>query len=97
MITLNLWALSRAILLSALFSIAGCVAVWGSSYNVALANSRSIVIEYDRAVVSVPQILGVAQQHCDKYGADAILDSVAGGNIGIVVNTYMCIERAKAS
>ena len=78
-------------------AISGCVAVWGASYNVALANSRSIVIEYDRSVVRVPQILMVAQQHCEKYGADALLSSVTSGNIGIVVNTYACVERIKSN
>ncbi len=69
------------------------MAVWGKSYNVAMSNSRSVVIEYDRAVVSLPAMLQAAQTECDKYGKDAVLDNVAGGNIGIRVNTYRCETR----
>ncbi|MDZ4056827.1 MAG: hypothetical protein U1D69_07640 [Polynucleobacter sp.] len=68
----------------------GCVTVWGKSYNVALSNSSSIVIEYDPAVVDVPAMLNVAQNHCAQYKRDAILDSTSDGNLGIKVNTYKC-------
>jgi len=74
-------------------TVQGCVAAWGDSYNVALVNSRSIVIEYDPAVVNLPKLLGVAQAHCDNYGDDALLDSVSSGNLGIKVNTYLCVDR----
>lgn len=71
----------------------GCVAVWGKSYNVAMSNSRSVVIEYDRMVANMPAILNAAQAECDKYKKDAVLDSVSGGNMGIRVNTYRCEVR----
>lgn len=71
-----------------------CVAAWGGAYNVALKNSRSIVIEYDPVVVNIPEILRVAQEHCDTFGRDAILSSTTTGNLSIEVNTYSCIERA---
>ncbi len=70
-----------------------CVAVWGSSYNVALSNSRSVVIEYDPVVVSMPALLQAAQEACDHYGKDAVLDSVDRSNLGIRVNTYRCESR----
>jgi hypothetical protein len=75
------------------FLLAGCVAVWGKSYNVALANSRSVVIEYDPAVVNLPALLAAGQDNCDKFGRDAVLDSVTSGNLGIKVNTYRCENR----
>ena len=74
-------------------SCSGCVAVWGKSYNVAMANSRSVAIEYDRMVANMPAMLQAAQFECDKHKKDAVLDSVSGGNIGIRVNTYRCETR----
>lgn len=76
-----------------LIGLSGCAAVWGKSYNVAMSNSRSVVIEYDRAIVNLSSMLQAAQAECDKYGKDAVLDSVAGGNLGIRVNTYRCESR----
>jgi len=76
-----------------ILGLSGCVAAWGDSYNVALENRRSIVIEYDRAVADIPKILRVAQAHCNKFGDDAVLDSTSEGNIGIYVNTYACVSR----
>ena len=68
--------------------------VWGKSYNVALANSRSVVVEYDPAVINLPAMLGAAQAECDKFGKDAVLDSTSRGNLGILVNTYRCEVRS---
>ena len=74
-------------------ALTGCAAVWGSSYNVAMANSRSVVIEYDRVIANMPALLNAAQAECHKYGKDAVLDTVSGGNLGIRVNTYRCETR----
>jgi hypothetical protein len=73
--------------------ISGCVAVWGQSYNVALANSRSVVIEYDPTVINLPAMLQAAQTECDQYNKDAVLDGTSRGNLGIMVNTYRCETR----
>jgi hypothetical protein len=75
------------------FTLSSCIAVWGKSYNVAMANSRSVVIEYDRMVVNFPAMLQAAQQECDKYKKDAVLDSMGSSNMGIRVNTYRCETR----
>lgn len=84
---------SMSVLLSLLPIAGGCVAVWGESYNVALANSRSVVIEYDPAIVNLPAMLAEAQAKCDIFGKDAVLDSVSSSNLGIKVNTYRCEAR----
>ncbi len=76
-----------------LLGTSACVAAWGGAYNVALENSRSIVIEYDPAIINIPQILSVAQTHCDKFKRDALLSNTSKGNIGIIVNTYECVSR----
>lgn len=73
--------------------LGGCVAAWGSSYNVAMANSRSVAIEYDPLVVNMPAMMNAAQSECSKYGKDAVLDSVSNSNFGIKVNTYRCETR----
>ncbi len=85
--------MKTSILILSLILLSGCVAVWGKSYNVAMANSRSVVIEYDRVVANMPAMLNAAQAECDKYKKDAVLDSVSGGNLGIRVNTYRCETR----
>jgi len=79
----------------ALLSMAtsACVAAWGSSYNVALANSRSVVVEYDPAIVNLTAMLTAAQAECEKFDKDAVLDSTSNGNLGIKVNTYRCESR----
>ncbi|MCB9982275.1 MAG: hypothetical protein H6861_01185 [Rhodospirillales bacterium] len=79
--------------LSFLLLVTGCVAVWGQSYNVAMSNSRSVVIEYDPVVINMPAMLQAAQAECDKYGKDAVLDNVSEGNLSIKVNTYRCETR----
>jgi hypothetical protein len=83
----------RAVVLAALLSTTGCAAAWGSSYNVALANSRSVVVEYDPAIVNLSAMLNAAQAECEKFDKDAVLDSTSNGNLGIKVNTYRCETR----
>lgn len=73
--------------------VSGCVAAWNDSFNVALANSRSVVIEYDPVVVNLPRMLAAAQAECSKFDKDAVLDSTSTGNLGIKVNTYRCETR----
>ena len=59
-----------------LLTLAGCAAVWGDSYNVAMANSRVVVIEYDPVLATFnrPSLLAAAQQKCSEYDKDAVLD-----------------------
>ena len=75
------------------FTLCGCIFVWGKSYNVALANSRSVVIEYDPTWINMPAMLNAAQEACDKYDKDAFLTSTSRGNKGILVSTYRCETR----
>ncbi|MCC2524313.1 hypothetical protein [Vibrio coralliilyticus] len=70
-----------------------CVAAWGSSYNIAMSNSRSVVAEYDPAVINLPAMLNAVQAECEKFNKDAVLDSTSKGNLGILVNTYRCETR----
>lgn len=73
--------------------LSGCVAVWGNSYNVAMANSRSVVIEYDPLFVNMTSVMNAAQTECSKFGKDAVLDSQTEGNTDVQVNTYRCEHR----
>ncbi len=84
---------SRLLAFAFILPLCGCIAVWGKSYNVALSNSRSVVIEYDPVVVNFPELLKAAQTSCEKYGKDAVLDSTGASNLGIKVNTYRCERR----
>lgn len=76
-----------------ILSLSSCVLVWGKSYNVAMSNSRSVVIEYDRVVINLPAMHQAAQNECAKYNKDAVLDNISGGNLSIIVNTYRCEGR----
>ena len=80
-----------------LLTLAGCAAVWGDSYNVAMANSRVVVIEYDPflATFNRPSLLAAAQQECSEYHKDAVLDRQESASMGIAVNHYRC-ETIKA-
>ena len=79
--------------IAAALILSGCAVKWGASYNVALQNSRSVVIEYDPTFINVPAMLNAAQQACSAYGKDAVLESTSPGLLGIVVNTYRCETR----
>ena len=58
-----------------------------------MSNSRSVVIEYDPAVINLPAMLQSAQNKCGKYNKDAVLKGTSQGNLGILVNTYRCETR----
>lgn len=81
------------VMAAATLLLPGCVAVWGNSYNVAMANSRSVVIEYDPLLVNMSNVMNAAQTECSKFGKDAVLDSQTEGNTGVQVNTYRCEAR----
>jgi hypothetical protein len=83
----------KALIIILLMPVCGCIALWGKSYNVALSNSRSVVIEYDPVVANLPAMLKTAQQACSKYGKDAVLNNVSSSNLGIKVNNYRCEQR----
>ena len=87
----------RRILVTGLIlaTLTGCAAAWGNSYNVAMANSRVVVIEFDPALVVFNRsaLLAEAQQNCHGYGKDAVLDRVESGGLGIRVNHYRCEVR----
>ncbi len=78
-----------------LLVLAGCALAWGDSYHVAMANSRTVVIEFDPALVvfNRSSMLNAAQQECSKYGKDAVFDREERGGLGIVVNHYRCQTR----
>lgn len=84
----------RVVLLAAVsLTLAGCVAKWGRSFNVALANSNTVVVEYDPVVVDMPALLRAAQAECEKFGKDAVSDYSGRGNLGIVVAYFRCEKR----
>lgn len=75
-------------------ALGGCVAAWGKAYNVEFANSSSITIAYDRMFTNMGQLQHVAQEHCDKYGKDAVPQAaIGGGGGGIPTVSYRCINR----
>jgi uncharacterized protein involved in exopolysaccharide biosynthesis len=74
-------------------AMAGCIAAWGSSYKVEFESSSMITIDFDPSATTMGNIQGVAQQHCDKYGKDAIPQSSDTSYWGIRSASFLCQSR----
>lgn len=73
--------------------LSGCVMAWGASHKVEFANSSSITISSDPAFTNMGELQGVAQEHCDKFGRDAIPQVSQDGAWGLRSTTYRCVNR----
>jgi hypothetical protein len=82
------------ITLSISVALSGCIAAWGSSYKVEFESSSMITIDFDPSATTMGNIQGVAQQHCDKYGKDAIPQSSDTSYWGIRSASFMCQARS---
>ena len=72
----------------------GCIAAWGSSYKVEIESASMITIDFDPSATTMGNIQGVAQQHCDKYGKDAIPQSSDTSYWGIRSASFTCQARS---
>lgn len=84
---------SVLIMLSIAVAASGCIAAWGSSYKVQLETPSLIAIDFDPGATTMGNVQVVAQQHCDKYGKDAILQSSDTSGWGIRSATFLCQAR----
>lgn len=75
-------------------SISGCVALWGKSYNEAKSDANGISLQYDHSLSSTSEMTAIANQHCQKYGKTAKLDSskMPGVMVGIIEESYSCVK-----
>jgi hypothetical protein len=76
-------------------TIAGCVAVWGSSYKIIEKNDSGITFQYDTALNSSAMMQKMASIHCEKFDKKAeVLDAkMPGLLLGIIEEKYACVEH----
>ena len=80
------------ILVAGLFG-SGCVLVWGHPYHVEFASSSSITINFDPSLTNMGKIQNVAQEHCDKYGKDALPQARSSDFWGLSTMSFVCVHR----
>ncbi|MCS0122939.1 hypothetical protein [Vibrio alginolyticus] len=74
-------------------ALSGCVAVWGQSYNIDIANEDYVQVNYDASVINYQAMLSEIQAHCAKYEKDYVNDSTIVNGWGITMAVYRCIEK----
>ncbi|HIF5802616.1 TPA: hypothetical protein ACX3E3_004473 [Vibrio parahaemolyticus] len=77
--------------------LSGCVAVWGQSYNIDVANEDYVQVNYDSAVINYKAMLSEVAAHCAKYDKDYVNDSTILNGWGITMAVYRCVERKENS
>jgi len=86
-----------AIFLFIIFTVNGCASSvgWGKKFEVLHKNSKSITVKYDSVLADFSDFSSVVDDHCEKYGKEAVPDerkdsqsnSVFGG---IQTVTFLC-------
>ncbi len=71
-------------------SVSGCLAVWGSTYKVRYASDTAIGIDFDPSVTTFGIVLAVAQEHCGRYGKNAILRTKDTNSWGVRSDQFSC-------
>lgn len=71
--------------------LTGCVAAWGSSYDVAFQSPESLVIKYDGHFTSAKSIAQVAQTSCGDYGKHAVAEPETTSFWGITTAPFRCV------
>lgn len=82
--------LSMLALVAVSFSMTGCVAVWGGSYNIDFADKDMVQVNYDSSVINYPHMLGKIASHCAAYGKGYVNDSTIRNGWGITMAVYRC-------
>jgi hypothetical protein len=74
-------------------SVSGCLAVWGSTYKVRYEGETAIGIDYDPLVTTFGNVEAVAQEHCGRYGKDAVLRTKDTNAWGVRSAQFSCRAR----
>jgi hypothetical protein len=72
------------------FTLTGCVAVWGGSYNIDFADSDIVQVNYDSSVINYPHMLAQVASHCAVFGKGYVNDSTITNAWGITMAIYRC-------
>ena len=90
-------SIKKVLIYASLFPlIAGCVAVWGGSYNIKEENEAGITIQYDTALNSSAMMQRMAKTHCEKFNkkAEVVNAKMPGLMLGIIEEKYACVENS---
>lgn len=78
-----------AILIMAL-GLTGCAVAWGKAYKVEFASPSSITINFDPSLTNMGRVQGVAQEHCAKYGKNAVPGEHQNSHWGLRTTSFVC-------
>lgn len=70
--------------------LGGCVAVWGSAYQVQSQTPESMVVDYDTHFIDDADIEKIASDHCQASGKTALLQSHNVSMMNISTDHFLC-------
>ena len=68
----------------------GCVAVWGSAYQVESQTPDTMVIHYDTNFIDDSEIETLASHHCQTYGKTSLLQSHDKNMWNLSTDNFLC-------
>jgi hypothetical protein len=74
-------------------SVSGCLAVWGATYKVRHQSETAIGIDFDPSVTTLGNVQAVAQEHCGRYGKDAVAQTKDTNGWGVRSIQFSCRAR----
>ena len=74
-------------------SVSGCLAVWGSTYKVRYQSESAIGIDFDPTVTTLGNVQVLAQEHCARYGKDAVVRDEDTNAWGVRSIQFACRPR----
>jgi hypothetical protein len=81
----------RAILIVlAINTLVGCVAVWGRAYQIGAETANSVTIKYDGHFTSSGNVDRVAQASCQKFGKAAAKQDESTSIWGLTTVVFTC-------
>ena len=70
--------------------LGGCVAVWGSSYQVESQTPDAMVVHYDTNFIGDAEIEKLASDHCQTHGKTSLLQSHDVDMMNISTDNFLC-------
>ncbi len=83
--------------ISAFLLLSGCVAVWGSAYNIEAESDTGVTITYDPSLTSSGAIEAVAAQECGRYQKVAVPKSQTFSAWALARISFVCDTRLDAT
>lgn len=74
-------------------ALTACAAAWGKPYKVEFSSPSSITINFDPGLTNMGEVQNVAQEHCARFGKDAIPQASQNSDWGLRTTSFVCNER----